>query len=160
MTHFLRPSIDVRMVWLVLSVLGLPQSGTAQGPGDPCLMCHSMPAMFETTGDPDRFVVTHESLSGSAHGDLGLSCSSCHQNMEFPHPEGAKATCSPCHSGIETEFAESLHGYALARGTIGPQTAPPVMGPIRSSPAPTPDPKPTRFDFRTRAARVMGKWDF
>ncbi len=101
---------------MVLPVLGLPQGGTAQGPGDPCLMCHSTPAMFETTGDPDRFVVTHESLSGSAHGDLGLSCSSCHQDMEFPHPEDAKATCSPCHSGIETEFAESLHGYALARG--------------------------------------------
>ena len=116
MKRVLRFSIDVRMMWLAFPLLGLPQQGMAQGGEDPCLMCHSMAAMFEATGDPERFVVTQESLTGSVHGAFGLSCSSCHQNMEFPHPEGAKATCSPCHSGLERDFAESLHGYALARG--------------------------------------------
>jgi DnaJ-class molecular chaperone len=119
MERVLRFEIDVRMrwtMWLALLLLGLPQPGKAQGADDPCLMCHSMSAMFEATGEPERYVMTPESFAGSVHGPFGLSCSSCHQNMEFPHPEGAKATCSPCHSGIETDFAESLHGYALARG--------------------------------------------
>ena len=83
---------------------------------DPCLMCHATRAMFETQGDPDRFVVTPEALEGSVHEGFGLSCSSCHQDMEFPHPEEAETSCSPCHSGIEASYAESLHGYALARG--------------------------------------------
>ncbi|MGW8265198.1 MAG: cytochrome b/b6 domain-containing protein [Longimicrobiales bacterium] len=116
MERGLRFKIDVRMMRLVLCFLGLPRPGMAQGVEDPCLMCHSVPAMFEATGEPERFVVTPESLAGSVHAPFGLSCSSCHQNMEFPHPQDAKATCSPCHAGIETDFAESLHGYALARG--------------------------------------------
>jgi formate dehydrogenase gamma subunit len=116
MKRILRFAIDVRMMWMGLVFLSFPHPGAAQGADDPCLMCHSMAAMFEATGDPERYVVTQESLAGSVHGPLGMSCSSCHQNMEFPHPENAKATCSPCHAGIEAEFAESLHGYALARG--------------------------------------------
>lgn len=83
---------------------------------DPCLMCHSMEATFQGTEDPTRFLVTSEALNGSVHASLGISCSACHKGMEFPHPEGSRATCSPCHTGIETSFAESLHGYALARG--------------------------------------------
>lgn len=98
-----------------LLTLGLPGNGAAQDE-DPCLMCHSMTAMFEATGEPERYVVTPENLEGSVHGAFGLSCSSCHQDMEFPHPENPQATCSPCHSGLEADFAESLHGYALARG--------------------------------------------
>ncbi len=116
MKRVLRFAIDVRMMWMGLFLLAVPGPGTAQQEEDPCLMCHSMSAMFEATGEPDRYVVTYESLEGSVHGEYGLSCSSCHQNMEFPHAEGARASCSPCHSGIEAEFAESLHGYALARG--------------------------------------------
>jgi formate dehydrogenase gamma subunit len=116
MKRILRFAIDVRMMWMGLVFLSFPHPGAAQGADDPCLMCHSMPAMFEATGDPGRYVVTQESLAGSVHGPLGISCSSCHQNMEFPHPENPKATCSPCHAQIEEEFAESLHGYALARG--------------------------------------------
>ena len=112
----LRLSIDgewVRVLGLVL--MGFPVVAGAQEV-DPCLMCHSEPAMFAQTGDPDRYVVTPESLAGSVHGALDLSCSSCHEDMAFPHPEGAKASCSPCHTGLEASFAESLHGYALERG--------------------------------------------
>jgi len=112
----LRLAIDVRVAALMgLLTLSLPGTGAAQDE-DPCLMCHSMTAMFEATGEPDRFVVTGEDLEGSVHGAFGLSCSSCHQGMEFPHPENSRASCSPCHSDLEADFAESLHGYALARG--------------------------------------------
>ncbi len=117
MKRFLRLIIDGRVVAVAgFFFLALPGNGTAQEQEDPCLMCHSMAAMFEATGEPEKYVVTPEDLAGSVHGPYGLSCSSCHQNMEFPHPENPKATCSPCHSQIEAEFAESLHGYALARG--------------------------------------------
>jgi len=116
MERVLRFSIDAGMMGMVLWMLAFPQPGGAQAPEDPCLMCHSMSAMFQATGEAERYVVTYQSLEGSVHGPFGLSCSSCHQNMEFPHPENPRATCSPCHAGIERDFAESLHGYALARG--------------------------------------------
>jgi len=114
MRRVFRFSIDVWVVVVVFSALALPGLGAAQT-DDPCLMCHSMTAMFESTGEPDRYVVTPEQLEGSVHGAFGLSCSSCHQGMEFPHPPNPRASCSPCHSDLEVEFAESLHGYALAR---------------------------------------------
>lgn len=118
MTRVLRLAIITLAVGFVgILVLGLPRGVAAQEQEeDPCLMCHSMTAMFEATGEPERFVVTPEDLEGSVHGAFGLSCSSCHQNMEFPHPENARASCSPCHSELEQQFAESLHGYALERG--------------------------------------------
>jgi len=98
-----------------LLIVGAPTATGAQTE-DPCLMCHSQAAMFSGVEDPERFVVTPDSLAGSVHGDLGLSCSSCHQNMAFPHAADAQVSCSPCHSSIEAEYAESLHGYARARG--------------------------------------------
>ncbi len=118
MTRVLRLAIEILGVGLMgILVVGAPQEGMAQEQEeDPCLMCHSMAAMFEATGEPNRYVVTPEDLEGSVHGSFGLSCSSCHQNMEFPHPENPQASCSPCHSQLEAEFAESLHGYALRRG--------------------------------------------
>ena len=116
MKRVLRLEIDVRVVALMgLLILSLPEKGVAQDQ-DPCLMCHAQTAMFEATGEPNRYVVTPEHLEGSVHGAFGLSCSSCHQGMEFPHPENSQASCSPCHSDLEADFAESLHGYALARG--------------------------------------------
>lgn len=116
MKSVLRLSIDRGWVWVLgLIFLGLPVVAGAQE-GDPCLMCHSEPAMFAETGDPERFVVTPESLKGSVHGLLGLSCTSCHLGMSYPHPEEPETSCSPCHAGVEAVFSESLHGYALERG--------------------------------------------
>jgi formate dehydrogenase gamma subunit len=89
---------------------------TQQAQEDPCLMCHSMEAMFQATDDPARYVVTPEALAGSVHGPFGFSCSTCHQGMEFPHPENPQTSCSPCHSEVERIYHESLHGYSLARG--------------------------------------------
>lgn len=110
------PALHGGTLWIVgVVLLGLPGSGVAQEE-DPCLMCHSMSAMFEATGDADRYVITPDEFAGSVHEGLGLSCSSCHQDMAFPHPEDARASCSPCHAELEKTFAESLHGYALARG--------------------------------------------
>ena len=109
---------NIGTLWILgLLIVGFPERGSAQEePEDPCLMCHSIRAMFEGTDDPDRFVVSPEHLEDSVHGALGLSCSTCHQDMGYPHREDPRANCSPCHTGLESSFAESLHGYALARG--------------------------------------------
>ncbi len=100
-------------MWSLGLVAAVP---TAAQEEDPCLMCHSEATMFEATGEPERYVVTPEDLEGSVHEGLGLSCSSCHVDMQFPHPEDNRASCSPCHAELEASFREGLHGYALETG--------------------------------------------
>ena len=36
---------------------------SAQESEDPCLMCHTKPALFQTQEDPDRLVVTPQALA-------------------------------------------------------------------------------------------------
>jgi formate dehydrogenase gamma subunit len=102
---------------LVLGVLllALPSPVPAQET-ESCIMCHSMEAMFRDHEDPARYVVTQEDLAGSVHGPFGFSCSTCHKDMEFPHPENPRTSCSPCHAEVERIYGESLHGHSLARG--------------------------------------------
>ncbi|MEP0772977.1 MAG: cytochrome c3 family protein [Acidobacteriota bacterium] len=83
---------------------------------DDCLMCHSQADAFDNPEQAKRLVVTRESLAGSVHGPLDLSCTACHAPMDYPHPEQRTTTCSPCHEDVEKVYAKSLHGYALARG--------------------------------------------
>ena len=139
-----------------LVLLGLPGLLAAQEP-DPCLMCHTEPAMFSATGDPDRFVVTPESLEGSVHGGFGLSCSSCHQDMAYPHRENPEASCSPCHSGLEDVFAESLHGYARERGNERAPNCASCHGNHQILPSSDPNPPPTRCACPTPARSVTAR---
>ncbi len=57
-------------------------------------------------------------LRSSPHA--GQECKSCHADLEkkeFPHPEKlAKVDCSSCHPDKQEEYAQSLHGKAVARG--------------------------------------------
>jgi formate dehydrogenase gamma subunit len=89
----------------------------AQEP-DNCLMCHGEPGFFKGKADSAALVVTQASLDSSVHGAAGLRCSMCHPaNTAFPHPADAKPTpCSGCHADVGARFAQSLHGYAQARG--------------------------------------------
>lgn len=92
-------------------------AASAQESEDPCLMCHTSPALFRGQEDPDRLLVTAEELAGSVHEMMGGSCVLCHQGMEYPHLEARiQPTCSPCHTEVEEQFEGSLHGYAVARG--------------------------------------------
>ena len=113
------PVMMQRGAWILWVLWGILLSFPAHGSArqeDPCLMCHSMEAMFQATDDPARYVVTPEDLAESVHGPFGFSCSTCHQGMEYPHPENPQTSCSPCHAEVERIYGESLHGYALARG--------------------------------------------
>ncbi len=100
-------------------VFGTPKPLSAQDNAS-CLMCHSSVSMFQGLEDPDRLVVDEEDFAGSVHGALGLSCIMCHQDLvgtQFPHaPEVESPDCGACHSAVQQTYAESLHGYALARG--------------------------------------------
>jgi formate dehydrogenase gamma subunit len=74
--------------------------------------------MFRSAESPDRLLIDRETYEGSVHGGLGLTCQGCHQNVDtFPHPEASTtASCESCHVGIASEYAKSVHGYAVARG--------------------------------------------
>ncbi len=89
-----------------------------QGQGEvPCLMCHADVSLFAGREDPSRYVVSQEEYGQSVHGQLGFSCTMCHQGVPFPHPEEMPAVqCGTCHGSIAGTFSSSLHGYALARG--------------------------------------------
>jgi len=58
-------------------------------------------------------------LRASPHAEL--ECAACHTDLakikEFPHPEKlAKVDCGSCHPDQQTQYGESLHGRAAARG--------------------------------------------
>ena len=116
----MRESWGLRAPLVVLAGLLLWGPATALGQEEAsCSMCHSSAAMFEGLPNPERFVVTREDLGG-VHGRLGMSCVSCHQDLEgveLPHPaELAAAACGSCHTGVDSIYESSIHGYALARG--------------------------------------------
>ena len=98
----------------------IPRYLSAQETEDPnrtCLMCHGDPENFAAREDHDRLIVTREQYEESVHGGFGMSCTSCHADFVFPHPEEyAPVECARCHRGLVQQYEESVHGYALARG--------------------------------------------
>jgi len=57
-------------------------------------------------------------LRASPHSEL--ECTSCHMDLmdaELPHPEKLqKVDCGMCHSDIQEQFDQSLHGQGVAKG--------------------------------------------
>lgn len=116
----MRESWNWRAPLIVLAGLLLWDPATAFGQEDAsCSMCHSSAAMFEGLPNPERLVVTAEDIRG-VHGQLGLSCVNCHQDLaeaDLPHPpELEPVDCGSCHAGVQGTYEESVHGYALERG--------------------------------------------
>jgi cytochrome b subunit of formate dehydrogenase/DnaJ-class molecular chaperone len=99
-------------------IMAAPPGARAQDDAT-CLMCHSSAAMFQGLPNADSLVVSSEALSGSIHGQLGLSCVACHQDLAgaaMPHASDLQpANCAACHSDVQVIFAASIHGYALGR---------------------------------------------
>ena len=101
---------------LVLSGLVPARAAEAQS-NQLCLMCHADVSLFAGQQDPSRLVVTQDEYSGSVHGELGLSCTMCHQGWTFPHTsEMQPVNCGACHRSEQSTFDNSVHGYALQRG--------------------------------------------
>ncbi|MEJ2340051.1 MAG: cytochrome b/b6 domain-containing protein [Gemmatimonadales bacterium] len=88
-----------------------------------CEKCHTdfsfLSGKTDSAAGDSALLVTEAMLEESVHGQA-VYCVECHQAYEgYPHPEGQQpADCSECHDDVEEEYAQSLHGYALARGDM------------------------------------------
>ena len=103
---------------LALALLGawsLPRPARAQDDAT-CMMCHASASLFKTKPNPNRYVVTQQSVERSVHGVAGMGCTTCHGALGFPHPaDRAKVDCASCHRVQGDQHHESLHGQAAAR---------------------------------------------
>lgn len=84
-----------------------------------CLACHGERTFTtERAGKTIPLFVDPKKLEGSVHQTL--ACVSCHRDLEgkdLPHTEQpGPARCDTCHAAVRDQFADSLHGKALARG--------------------------------------------
>ncbi len=104
-------------ILLFLGLLSPEASLLAQG-DEMCLMCHGDPAMLQGVPRAQRLLVTAQTLAGSVHGEAGVGCTLCHQNLPIPHTAAdvPPVDCGVCHSTESQLHAESLHGQAAARG--------------------------------------------
>ncbi len=103
---------------LVFVVTGLAQRQEPLPGSEQCAMCHE-PGRRTGKREPGVPPPYNEAaLRASPHAEL--ECTSCHMDLmdvEFPHPEKLqKVDCGMCHSDIQEQFAQSLHGRAAARG--------------------------------------------
>jgi hypothetical protein len=96
-----------------------------------CGRCHADPAIVKKYHIPIKDPVT--AYSRSVHGrltlagvDSGATCSSCHGNhriLASSNPASMiyhfniSQTCGQCHQAITEEYAGSVHGVAVARGS-------------------------------------------
>lgn len=85
-----------------------------------CFMCHADKTLSKKRdGKTISLYVNENELTATVHG--GLACTSCHSDLvgkELPHEENLApaAGCGTCHAKEQNEFADSLHGKALAKG--------------------------------------------
>ncbi|MBI2431545.1 MAG: hypothetical protein HYV26_01595 [Candidatus Hydrogenedentes bacterium] len=111
--HTRRHAVTVFML-----VLWIGGAIAAAAPTDEeCMVCHGDPgaAMSTATGKVVSLYLDQAVYGKSKHAEIG--CTSCHNDIdELPHPEKlAPVDCSVCHAEAE-EYAQSLHGRALASG--------------------------------------------
>ncbi len=94
-----------------------------------CGTCHSQKFVMEAGGlSAQPFVAYQESVHGKAvqRGDEKAAvCTDCHGTHEILTAADSKSsifkfnvpnTCGKCHSVVEQEFNQSIHGQAIARG--------------------------------------------
>lgn len=112
-----------RFRWLAAAGLlalaaALPGRDAVAAPSDDdCLACHDDAALAREDGRPLAF--DKKALSGSIHGQAGLSCVDCHADLaavtDFPHEAKlAKAACAACHDQPAAEHAKGVHAAKSA----------------------------------------------
>jgi cytochrome b subunit of formate dehydrogenase len=94
-----------------------------------CGTCHGQKFVMEASGHSAQPFLSYES---SVHGravaagsEKAAVCTDCHGSHEILAASDPKSsifkfnvplTCAKCHSGVQQQFAESIHGQAIARG--------------------------------------------
>ncbi len=82
---------------------------------DDCLACHSDADAKRSDGR--SVAVKPETFAASIHGQSGITCVSCHEDLarftEFPHAEKlAPARCSACHDAAAAAYDTGVHARA------------------------------------------------
>ena len=90
----------VRVLGALLLLVFAVRSLSANDPNEQCLMCHEDQSLKNQAGH--SLFVNKGSFEQSIHGKSGISCVSCHSDLEsvkdFPHAETlAKVNCANCH---------------------------------------------------------------
>lgn len=88
-----------------------------------CLECHRDQSLVkeDSRGRKVSLYVSEEELKKSVHGKL--SCSDCHTGIrDDAHSAGGMKVdrsidCGRCHSKVNREYQQSLHGKAIMKGT-------------------------------------------
>jgi hypothetical protein len=107
--------------WLILFLFVVSQClHGAKDPNEQCLMCHEDQSLEDAAGR--SLAVVREDFEKSIHGRSGITCVSCHSDLEsitdFPHAEKlAKVDCSSCHDEASQKFKVSLHAPSKAGQT-------------------------------------------
>ncbi|MBZ5645757.1 MAG: cytochrome b/b6 domain-containing protein [Acidobacteriia bacterium] len=94
-----------------------------------CATCHSQKFVMDEAGLSSTTVASYNaSVHGKAvaGGNVNAAvCTDCHSSHAILGPGNPKsaiykfnvpATCAKCHDNVKTEFVQSIHGQALARG--------------------------------------------
>jgi cytochrome b subunit of formate dehydrogenase len=94
-----------------------------------CGACHSQKFVMEASGHSAQpFMSYQQSVHGralAAGKDNSAVCTDCHGAHEILAASDPKSsinkfnvpvTCGKCHQAVETQFMQSIHGQALARG--------------------------------------------
>jgi len=94
-----------------------------------CGTCHGQKFVMAASGHSSQpFLSYQESVHGkavAAGSDKAAVCTDCHGSHEILSASDSKssifkfnvpATCAKCHSDIEHEFTQSIHGQAIAHG--------------------------------------------
>lgn len=133
---FYLPSLAVIALVTILTTAGASASDSPTSDpfrmanGEECLSCHGDPNLQMTlpSGEELSLHIPQTELEQSIHEDLGISCGSCHRDIEaYPHPpleyktrrELALAlgeTCHLCHADNYTDAQDSIHARVSAAG--------------------------------------------
>ena len=94
-----------------------------------CGGCHGQKFVMQGSGQTNQpFISYEESVHGravAAGSEKAAVCTDCHGAHEILQAGDPKSsifkfnvpmTCAKCHSDVQKEFAQSIHGQALARG--------------------------------------------
>ena len=99
------------LVILFMIVSGISLAGTDED----CMVCHEDSDLKAEDGT--SLFVDMEKFNSSVHGELELSCTDCHMDLQgvedFPHAEKlVEVSSGECHDKAEAEFNDSIHYQA------------------------------------------------
>lgn len=98
-------------------------AGVAAADNDSCMECHGDRALVREADSRSGSSVFVDAAVFDASMHSSMDCVDCHADATDDHPPRlAPATCAACHEDAQAEFADGLHGQALAAGVADAPT--------------------------------------